>query len=908
MLRLSMMPLRFKMLLPLLVTVIIVNAVIIGLSGVYMQNLALTGAYAEAENILNVESGSFAATLNSNYALVNSLAVPLAEIKRDGTLPRGFLASWFEQQLAAAKNVFGLWTIWEPNAYDNMDDQIEQPDVFSTDTGAISVYWIRNGDGTLEAVGGGADQREEAYYAEPEKTGKTYFSSVYFDEDVKKFMFSISAPILDGSSFLGVVGIDLTLDEVQNSFAAIHPFETGYAMLFSPDGIVLASPDKETVGKPLPADTPEEIKDAVTRGMDQRLRGVSPYTREDVLTVYRHITIADNPSIWCISISVPTDKILGASRNALHIMLAVSIAGLFMVAGVILLVVSRVTRAVLYLASGAERVAGGDMHADIRLNQDDELGRLSASFSSMLAQLKERLGFSQGIMKGIVIPFAVADTSGRLTYINRELLNFWGLSGDPEDFYGKTSGAMLDGDAASRTPIDQVLADRQLLLNKPVARANARNEKKYMRITASPLWDMDGNLLGACLLLMDETEIRGQQSKIMAINERITTSVKHTRQISDQQNESFKQLTQQLDKTSSRAKEQEQAALKMRDLMAEMSSTLQALAARADKTVEETRATSNEAEEGRRVVDSTVDCIRQVAAYANRTAAGMHELGNQAEGINNIVEMIKDIADQTNLLALNAAIEAARAGESGRGFAVVADEVRKLAEKTMHATEDVKKSIFSLQSVVNDNKNLTDQSVKLAENAKIQAEQSGRTLGSIVSMADQAVAEVQGITNETAEQSKTGAMLAEDIHKITELARNTTQDMDKSNQFVTGLAQLAENLTGIVQTMGSERRTAERFTPESTCTLRIAEPGSAACRLRDISSQGLQLETTDRKPGAGTLVRFQPADAPLGKLLNNLEGKVLWQDDICCGIKFDKPLNIAFHEFEALLQSAKPGW
>ncbi|MCL4492362.1 MAG: methyl-accepting chemotaxis protein, partial [Nitrospirae bacterium] len=99
-------------------------------------------------------------------------------------------------------------------------------------------------------------------------------------------------------------------------------------------------------------------------------------------------------------------------------------------------------------------------------------------------------------------------------------------------------------------------------------------------------------------------------------------------------------------------------------------------------------------------MDITVNELVKFADTVKESAVKVESLGHKSEEINDIIILIKDIADQTNLLALNAAIEAARAGEQGRGFAVVADSVRQLAERTANATDDIAKTVRTMQTEV----------------------------------------------------------------------------------------------------------------------------------------------------------------------------------------------------------------
>jgi methyl-accepting chemotaxis protein len=708
-----------------------------------------------------------------------------------------------------------------------------------------------------------------------------------------------------GGAVIGASYINIDLDTMTKMIGAIRIGKTGRVTLVEGTGVVIASDQfKDSVFT--------NIADGKIPGLEDALKlAPGSYIRE-IGGVSRIVTLLTGFNNWRFLCIVDESEVHEASTEIILWLSGITLALVLLSLALGWVFARSLSKPISYLASRAKRITQGEFNVDIQIRRADEIGQLGAAFADMLLQLKERLGFAQSIMKGIAIPFAVIDVNGRLTYLNRELVDFWGLSGAPENFYGMTAGEFFTGDAGNTTPLDQTLVDRQTLVNRPIARTNRKGDKKFLRVTSAPLWDMDGHLLGACMMLTDETEIRQQQERIMALNDRITTSVKEANDISIKQRESFDKLLKQLEKTSDYALAQERESVKTMESIIAMSATLEALAATAGKTSENTQATRAKAEEGKSIVSETVECIKKVANCADRTAKGMQELGVQADGINNIVELIRDVADQTNLLALNAAIEAARAGESGRGFAVVADEVRKLAEKTMHATEEVNKSISALQGDVTANKGLAGQTVELTGTATEFAEQSGKSLISIVEIADHAVEEVRVISETTTEQAQAGSVMVGAIRKVSDMALETTRNMADSVKFVTELLNLSENLKHLVESMGSDRRRAERFVPDSPCMVAVTGLGERPilCRVMDIATLGLRLETQEMPSAAVTRapVRVTASGPPLNAVLDNAAGHLIWQDGSFLGIEFDKPVSGSARELESLLLSDKISW
>lgn len=220
---------------------------------------------------------------------------------------------------------------------------------------------------------------------------------------------------------------------------------------------------------------------------------------------------------------------------------------------------------------------------------------------------------------------------------------------------------------------------------------------------------------------------------------------------------------------------------------AELSSTSNDLADGASRqaaALEETSASLNEVSsmtsqnaENAEQCDTLMREVNTVVEKANGSMAAqttaMDEISRASEETSKIIKTIDEIAFQTNLLALNAAVEAARAGEAGAGFAVVADEVRNLAMRAAKAARDtadliegtVKKVQEGSQLLTRTNEDfgaVADKASKVgilvASIAEASKEQS-----SGLSQVNQAVVDIDNVTQQTAASSEEGAGASEEL-------------------------------------------------------------------------------------------------------------------------------------------------
>ena len=413
------MSLRLKMILCLLPPFAVLIAALVVFSLINQRNMALTESYAEARGIVLQESTPFAEVFNKAYTTALSLSRQVSELKRSDIDTRKHLITALERELRESPAYSGIWIMGEPVTFDGRDaefadhraralahvdakdeEKLEKavaelpPELATaTESGAFNLYWVREGDSPV-LLPGYDDLLKDDYYVTPKETGKPSFV-VSEDQTVKKVLSTISVPIVQEGRFIGAVGVDVTLDKIQEQVSRVHPFGNGYILIYSKDGTVIASPDKEQVGKPMPADLPADVRDAILNGNSLQKESVSPYTHETVLSSYQHVTVADGTNSWCFVVAIPKDRIMEGSNITMLWMLGIGIVGITLASWIVFVVVSRVTRALRDGNAFAQAIAEGDLNARCDSDRDDEIGSLIRAMTVMVEKMRTSFRHTQ---------------------------------------------------------------------------------------------------------------------------------------------------------------------------------------------------------------------------------------------------------------------------------------------------------------------------------------------------------------------------------------------------------------------------------------------------------------------------------------------------------------------------------
>jgi methyl-accepting chemotaxis protein len=505
---------------------------------------------------------------------------------------------------------------------------------------------------------------------------------------------------------------------------------------------------------------------------------------------------------WVMVMSAYEDDMKAAALTQRNTLMVGGAAVALLLIGVMVFSIRKlVTAPVKNILGYASEVAQGNLQATLEGKYRYEFRGLARQIESMVRELKNKLGFSEGVLKGLALPCSLIGPDHKLVWTNQYMLDLIELEGVPEDYVGYGSGQFYYNDLARETLSDRAIRDRQQLETE-VEYTTSNGHVKNVQVVATPFYDMDDNLLGSLAVWIDVTEIRSQQKQIEEQNERISSAATEAEEVSQRLSSAAEELSAQIEQAKTGSDTQRHRAQETSTAMEQMNSTVLEVARNAGFAAEEADTAKRNAQDGEEIVSQVIGAVGDVQVQADNLKVSMEELGRQAADIGKILGVISDIADQTNLLALNAAIEAARAGEAGRGFAVVADEVRKLAEKTMTATSEVGGAITKIQDMTQENVVATENAVSSVSRSTELANQSGQALAEIVGRIEAAADQVRAIATAAEEQSATSEEINRATDEINQIALEASQVMDQATSAIQEVAAMASRLNSIIESMG----------------------------------------------------------------------------------------------------------
>lgn len=457
-------------------------------------------------------------------------------------------------------------------------------------------------------------------------------------------------------------------------------------------------------------------------------------------------------------------------------------------------------RRIKILVDATAKVTSGDYSGQFTLGGQDELTSLAADIGKMVGQLKDKLGFSEGVLNGIPTPCLILGANKKIIWINKHFCNLLEKSGNHNSYVGQTSGKLIFNDA-NRTTISEEAMIQKCFLQSELSIITDRGNEKIVSVSSTPFFDIDSELMGSVTFLNDITELKSQHLKIDKQNKLITKAADQADGIADNLSEASVYLLNRVGSTLEGSSLQQSRIQETVTAVEEMSASVLEVAKNASDASANAEDAKSKAIYGQTITEQSIQAIFAVRKQTKRMSGSLHDLGLQANQVGMILNLINDIADQTNLLALNAAIEAARAGEAGRGFAVVADEVRKLAEKTMDATKEVYTAVSGIQDGARLSISMMDEADLCVEEGASLVKKAGEALGNIVDMSVQTADMIRSIATAAEQQSAASEEITHSVIDVNIIAGNAAKAMSELSDTSREVSNMVQELREVIRQM-----------------------------------------------------------------------------------------------------------
>lgn len=379
----------------LILTVLVCQAVIIGALLLYTtitsREKAVQAAYQLVMTAARDQAGIIQRELDRTIQSTRTLAITFSAVKNPESvlnLNRESAKVMLKNLLTTNPAFLSVYTIWEPDAFDLMDEAFSGL-AGSDASGRFIPCWVRKGDRiVLEASKDYENHEKGDYYLLPRQSGKDRIVGPYryMLDQTQRWIVSIVSPIQYDGRFYGIVGADIPIERMADLIEE-RPLFHGptQVTLLASSGILMASTEHApSIGKPLASIRPEVFE------------RIQPYLRSqqtvvevgDTLVAVAAVDTGATNEPWIVLLSVPRSIILAEASSEAGKHLAV---GALMAMGTVLVIsifIRQHLKPLGEIRQAARQVALGSLEMPEIDVRNDEIGQMYHSFLDMVGSIR----------------------------------------------------------------------------------------------------------------------------------------------------------------------------------------------------------------------------------------------------------------------------------------------------------------------------------------------------------------------------------------------------------------------------------------------------------------------------------------------------------------------------------------
>ncbi|MCK4661471.1 MAG: GAF domain-containing protein [Bacteroidales bacterium] len=298
-----------------------------------------------------------------------------------------------------------VWDSWELMFIDSL---------WNKPHGRLSIAYYRLNDEiniVIDSLDLLSDNITSTYY-KIKISGKETITNPYFysytNQKIDEILeTSLVIPIINNDEFVGLTGIDVSLERFQNIIDTVQPFKNSYAFMVANNGTYVAHPNKKYVGKLITAINPDYLKytniiENVQQGKNFSFILNDQNEENETYITFAPIIFGKTQTPWSIGIVVPLKTIMDEAKSHFNISVTVGIIGLLLLTIVIWIISTNIVRPLIKTTNSLKKLSKGHIGESemIFVKSKDEIGDIAKSVNVLIQGLNKTANFANEIGKG----------------------------------------------------------------------------------------------------------------------------------------------------------------------------------------------------------------------------------------------------------------------------------------------------------------------------------------------------------------------------------------------------------------------------------------------------------------------------------------------------------------------------
>lgn len=382
---------------------IIIYAIAIGSIALRAKKTAINDAIAITVTTAQKNASDIKALLENELTAMKTLSQSVLSYKEMSESQwKKVFSKMYEEILIANPQVLSVWDSWELSHIDP---------TYTKSFGRYAIEFWREGNqiksnSSLKNMTGDSGDYARIKLEAIESIENPYFYSYSNNQKDQILMTSVISPIIENGKFIGIVGVDISLDRYHPIITQIRPFKNSYAFLVSNDLQYTAHPDKEKHGQYLFDDYEQimnkySIAEKIANG-EENLFMANDVNGVKSQFIFSPIIVGKTLTPWSLAIVVPHKTVLADANKNFIVSIIIGLIGLVVLSLIIVYASKSITTPILSITNILKGMAAGNISNDMKLtiNTDDEIGQMAKALNTTIDGLNQKVEFASSIEKG----------------------------------------------------------------------------------------------------------------------------------------------------------------------------------------------------------------------------------------------------------------------------------------------------------------------------------------------------------------------------------------------------------------------------------------------------------------------------------------------------------------------------